>query len=80
MIQEQLKVFTGSGMNIQNRVNAFLKENANGIEVISFQAVDSPVSGTKSTGGHHIFYLLYRTTTKTRQNNSNKVSNKLSNS
>jgi hypothetical protein len=64
MVQEQLKVFTGSGKNIQNQVNAFLKENANEIEVISFQAVDNPVSGTKSTGGHHVFYLLYRSTTK----------------
>ena len=79
MVQEQLKVFTGSGKNIQNQVNAFLKENANDIEVISFQVVDNPVSGTKSTAGHHVFYLLYRSTTKGRQKLSNKVGNKLRN-
>ncbi len=72
MTQEQLKVFSGSGKNIQNQVNAFLKENANDIEVISFQAVNNPVPGTKSTAGHHIFYLLYRSPRKGRQKHSNK--------
>ena len=67
MVQQQLKVFTGSAKNIQNQVNAFLKENANDIEVISFQVVDNPVSGTKSTASHHVFYLLYRSTTRGRQ-------------
>ncbi len=73
MVHEQLKVFTGSGKNIQNQVNAFLKENANDIEVISFQAVDNPVSGTKSTDGHQVFYLLYRSPRKGRQKHSNKA-------
>ena len=73
MVQEQLKVFTGSGKNIQNHVNAFLKENANDIEVISFQVVDNPVSDTKSTAGHHVFYLLYRSTTKVRQKLRNRA-------
>jgi hypothetical protein len=61
--QIQIKTFSGGGTYVENLVNDFLKQNADKIEVISFQVVDnSSMSGSSSTDGRQVFYLMYRIT------------------
>jgi len=62
MTNEQLKVFSGSGVDIEFGVNEFLKQHASNIEVVEFEVVDnsSASSSSKSSDGRQVFFLMYR--------------------
>jgi hypothetical protein len=58
MAQEQVKVFSGNGMYIENEVNRFLGQHQDDIDVIGFQVVDNRSPNVTSTDGKAVFYLL----------------------